>query len=142
MLPLPDIFSAISWNGEIAGSADLTFKSGPTPRQICPHPVLAPYDLRRTLTDDYTGSHGVTGCHAWHDRSVRNAKVVDAVNFEITIYHGHFVTPHLGGGRLMPKAKRCVADIIFQLWAFQVGNDLSPHKRTKSAGVSNLATKL
>ena len=34
MLPLPDIFSAISWNGEIAGSVGLTFKGGPTPRQM------------------------------------------------------------------------------------------------------------
>ena|SRR5215469_1303659 len=34
MLPLPDIFSAISWNGEIAGSVDLTFKGGLTPRQM------------------------------------------------------------------------------------------------------------
>jgi hypothetical protein len=34
MLPLPDIFSVIPWNGEIAVSVDLTFKSGPTQRQI------------------------------------------------------------------------------------------------------------
>src|SRR6516165_10220534 len=51
--------------------------------RCCLHLVLAPYDLCCTLTDDHTGSHGVTGTHAWHDRSVRNAEVVDAVNFEI-----------------------------------------------------------
>src|SRR5262250_2345977 len=42
----------------------------------------------------------------------------------------------------MPKAKRCVADVVFQLWTFQVaGNDLSADKRTKSLGVTYLPTK-
>src|SRR5215471_5564015 len=107
-----------------------------------PNLVLTSYDLCCALSDDHTGSHGIAGCHAWHDRSVRNAKVVNAVDFEITIYHGHFVTPHLGGGCLMPKAKCCVADVVFQFWTFQVaGNDLSPDKRAKSEGVTYLATK-
>src|SRR5262249_26491862 len=36
----------------------------------------------------------------------------------------------------------CVADVGFQLWTFHVvGNDLSPDKRTKGAGVAYLATK-
>ena len=26
--------------------------------------------LRCTLSDDHAGSHGVAGCHAWHDRSI------------------------------------------------------------------------
>src|SRR5262249_7751272 len=42
-----------------------------------------------TLTDDYAGSHGVAGCHAWHDRSIRDAKIVDAVDFEVAIHHTH-----------------------------------------------------
>src|SRR5262249_59375463 len=43
----------------------------------------------------------------------------------------------------MPKAKCCVADVVFQFWTLQVvGNDLSPDKSTKSAGVADLATKL
>src|SRR5262249_17620923 len=55
----------------------------------------------------------------------------------------HGLPAHLGGGRLMPEAKCCVADVVFQLWAFQVaGNDLSPDKRTKNARVAYLATKL
>ena len=42
----------------------------------------------------------------------------------------------------MPKAKRRVADVVFQLWTFQlVGNDLSRDKRKESARVANLATK-
>src|SRR5499425_774667 len=113
------------------------------PRDRCgPNLVLTLYDLCCTLSDDHTGSHGISGCHAWHDRSVRDAKVVDAVDFEVAIDHTHGVPPHLGGGCLMPKAKRCVADVVFQFWTFElVGNDLSPDKRAKSAGVAYLATK-
>src|SRR5262249_17833359 len=84
----------------------------------------------------------IAGCHAWHDRSIRDAKVVDAVDFEVAIDHTHAVPPHLGCGCLMPKAKRCVADVVFQFWTFQaVGNDLSPDKRTKIVGVAYLAAK-
>src|SRR6516164_6462330 len=55
----------------------------------------------------------------------------------------HGLPAHLGSGRLMPKAKCCVADVVFQLWTFKVvGNDLSPDKRTKRVGVAYLATKL
>src|SRR5215468_6680347 len=105
--------------------------------------MLIPYDLCRTLSDDHTRRHSIARGHAWHDRSIGDAKVVDAVDLEEAIHHGHFVTPHLGGGRLMPKAERCVPDVVFQFWAFQVvRNDLSPDKRTKSAGVAYLATKL
>src|SRR5215472_730020 len=116
--------------------------AGPRNR-YCPYLMLIPYDLCCTLSDDHTGSHRIAGGHAWHDRSVRDAKVVDAVDFEEAIHHTHGVAAHLGGGRLMPKAKGCVADVVFQFWTFQVvGNDLSPDKRTKSAGVAYLATKL
>src|SRR5262249_18252816 len=105
--------------------------------------MLIPYDLCCALSDDHTGCHGIAGGHARHDRSIRDAKVVDAVDFEEAIHHTHGVLAHLGGGRLMPKAKCCVADVVFQFWTLQVvGNDLSPDKSTKSAGVADLATKL
>ena len=105
--------------------------------------MLIPYDLCCPLSDDHTGRHGIAGGHAWHDRSIGDAKVVDAVDFEEAIHHTHGMPAHLGGRRLVPKAKCCVADVVFQLWTFQVvGNDLSPDKRTKSAGVAYLATKL
>src|SRR5262245_16056312 len=81
--------------------------------RCCPYLVLIPYDLCCTLSDDHTGSHGIAGCHAWHDGSIRDAKVVDAVYFEVAIHHTHGVAPHLGRGCLMPKAKRCVADVVF-----------------------------
>src|SRR5262252_2387348 len=111
-------------------------------RRCCPYLVLRPYDLCCTLSDDHTGSHGIAGGDAWHDRSVRYAKVVDAVDFEEAIHHTHGVPTHLGGGRLMPKAKGCVADVGFQFWTVHVvGNDLSPDKRTKGVGVAYLATK-
>src|SRR5262249_37027774 len=84
----------------------------------------------------------IAGGHPWHDRSVRNAKIVDAVDFEEAIHHTHGVAAHLGGGRLVPKAKCCVADVVFEFWTFRgVGNDFSPDKRTKRAGVTYLATK-
>src|SRR5262249_54193323 len=77
------------------------------------------------------------------NRAVRDAKVLYTVDLEEAIHHRHGVLAHLGGGRLMPEAKCCVADVVFQLWAFQVaGNDLSPDKRTKNARVAYLATKL
>src|SRR5262245_35360581 len=61
----------------------------------------------------------------------------------MAVDYRHGVPAHLGSRRLMPKAKCCVADVIFQLWTFQaVGNNLSPNKRTKSAGVAYLATEL
>src|SRR5215470_648037 len=104
--------------------------------------MLSPYDLCCTLSDDHTRSHSIAGGHPWHDRSIRDAKVVDAEDFEAAIYHRYGVLAHLGGGRLMPKAKGCVADVLFQPWTFQgVGNDLSPDKRTKNARVAYLATK-
>src|SRR5215467_6486447 len=108
----------------------------------CLHLVLAPYDLCCTLSDNHAGRHRVAGCHARHDGSIRDAKVLDAIHPEITVYHGHFVTPHFGRGCLMPKAKRCVADVVFQFSSFQfVRYDLSFDERTKSVGVTYLPTK-
>src|SRR5215510_2545533 len=107
MFSLPDIFSAISWNGEIAGSVDLTFKGGRPRDRCCLHLVLAPYDLCCTLSDNHAGRHRVAGCHARNDGSIRDAKVLDAIDPEITVDHRHGVAPHFGSGRLMPKAKRC-----------------------------------
>jgi hypothetical protein len=105
--------------------------------------MLIPYDLRCTLSDDHTGRYGIAGGDAWHNRSISYAKIVDAIDFEEAIHHTHGVPAHSSGGRLMPKAKRCFADVVFQFWTFKVvGNDLSPDKRTKSAGVAYLATKL
>src|SRR5215469_12975097 len=104
--------------------------------------MLRPYDLCCTLSDNHTGSHSIAGGHAWHNRAVGDAKVVYAVDFEEAIHHTHVVSAHLGAGRLMPKAKCCFADVVFQLGTFQVGNDLSPDKRAKSAAVAYLATKL
>jgi len=54
-----------------------------------------------------------------HNGPIGNAKVVDAVNLEIAIDYGHHVTPHLGGRSLMPKARRCIADVVFQHCPFQ-----------------------
>jgi hypothetical protein len=63
-------------------------------------------DLCGPLSDDHAGRHGVAGCHARHDGSIRDAKVVDAVDFEVAIHHRHGVLPHFGAGCLMPQTKR------------------------------------
>src|SRR5499433_2899029 len=98
--------------------------------------------LSSALANDHAGGHRVASCHAWHDRSIRDAKIVDSIDFERAIHHTHGVPPHFGRRCLMPKAKRCVADVVFQFWAVQVArHDLSLDKRTKSAGVAYLATK-
>src|SRR5215510_2002121 len=104
--------------------------------------VCSTQHLSSTLANDHAGGHRVADCHAWHDRAVSNAKSLDSIDFERAIHHTHGVPPHFGRGCLMPKAKRCVADVVFQFWAIQVArHDLSLNKRTKSAGVAYLATK-
>src|SRR6516162_4737859 len=94
------------------------------------------------LSDNHAGSHGVAGCHARHDGSIRDTKVLDAIHPETTIDHRHRVAPHFGGGCLMPKAERCATGVVLQFWALQVaGHDLSLDKGTKSAGVTYFATE-
>src|SRR5215467_4611988 len=60
--------------------------------------VFDSQDVCCTLTADYAGSHGVAGCHAWHDRSIRDAKTVDAVDFKVAMHHTHGLPPHFGRG--------------------------------------------
>src|SRR5215467_9716820 len=104
--------------------------------------VFDSQDLCCPLPDNDAGRHSVAGGHAWHHGPIGDAKVVDAVDFEVAIHYTRSVLPHFGRGCLVPKAKRCVADVVFQLWTLQVaGNDLSADKRTKSVGVTYLPTK-
>ena len=58
-----------------------------------------------TFTDDYTGSHRVSGCDARQDRTIRDAKVLDPVHFKIAVNHRHGVSTHLGGTGLVPVAR-------------------------------------
>src|SRR6516164_5077636 len=64
------------------------------------------------LSDNDAGRHGVAGCHTWHDRPIGDAKVVDSVDFEVAIHRTLGVSPHFGGGCLMPKDERCVANVL------------------------------
>src|SRR5215813_9637806 len=142
MLPLPDIFSAFHGTERSQGRSTWHSKAVRPRDRCCFHLVLAPYELCCTLSDNHAGRHRVAGCHARHDGSIRDAKVLEAMHPEMAIDHRHRVAPHFCGGCLMPKAKRCVADVVFQLWTFQAaGNDLSADKRTKSVGVTYLPTK-
>src|SRR5262245_19450501 len=84
----------------------------------CFYLVLVSYDLCCTRSDDHAGRHRVTSCYPWHSRCISDAKVVDAVDLQVAVNDGHRVTPHPGGGCLMPKAKRCIADVVFQFWTF------------------------
>src|SRR5262249_40834452 len=95
-----------------------------------------------TLSDDYAGCHRVTGCYTWHNRSVCDAEVVDAVNLEVAMNYGHRVTSHLGGRGLMPKAHRCIADVLFQRCPFQfTRQDFPLQKWTQQIEIAYCSTK-
>ena len=105
--------------------------------------MLSPQDLCGTLADDDAGSHRVTGRHARHDRPVRNAKVVDAIDFQTAIYNGHGVSSHLGCAGLMPVALDSIADEVFELCTFQgAWHHLALGERPERDGVANLAAQL
>jgi hypothetical protein len=63
--------------------------------------VSRPQHLCGTFTDDDTRRHCVTGCHARHNRPIRNAKVVDSIDFEVPVYNRHCIATHLGGAPLV-----------------------------------------
>jgi hypothetical protein len=50
--------------------------------------MFRPQDQRGALANDAAVSHRVAGRHAWQDRSDRNTKVFDSIDFKIAINHG------------------------------------------------------
>ena len=42
-----------------------------------------------SFADDDAGSHSIAGCYAQHDRPIRNTKIVDSIDFEVTIDNRH-----------------------------------------------------
>src|ERR1700756_1571622 len=82
--------------------------------------VGSPQHLSSTLANDHTGSHCVAGCHARHDRAVSNTKVVDSIDFEMTIYDRHGVSAHLGGTGLMPIGHGGIPDEVVEVGALQI----------------------
>src|SRR3979409_1973765 len=71
-------------------------------------------DLRRALAYDDAGRHGVTGGDVRHDRAVRNAQSVDAVDAKIPIHDRQVVPAHLGRAGMMPERHSGVAYERFQ----------------------------
>src|SRR5580700_3105147 len=55
-------------------------------------------DLSSSFADDHARGHGVTGRHAGHDGSVRETEVVDSIDLQLAVYHGHRISSHLGSG--------------------------------------------
>jgi formamidopyrimidine-DNA glycosylase len=51
--------------------------------------VCSPQHLSSPLADDDAGSHGVAGRYARHNRPIRDAKVVDSIDFKAAINDGH-----------------------------------------------------
>jgi len=101
-----------------------------------------PHDLCGTLANDDAWSHGVAGCHAWHDRPIRNTQIFDSIDFKIAINHGHGVSSHLGGTRLMPVGHGCIANEVFKLGTFQVSwHHLALDEWAKCGGVAYLAAE-
>src|SRR5262249_44171209 len=108
----------------------------------CLYLVLLPYVLSFTLPDDNTWCHRVTGYYTGHNRPSGDAKVVDAVDLEIAINHGHRVAPHPGRRSLMPKADRCIADVLFQRCPFQFARqDLLLQKWTQQIEIAYCSTE-
>ena len=101
------------------------------------------YDLSSALAYDDAWRHGIAGCHAWHDRTVRYAKIVDSIDLEIAIYDRHRIATHLGGASLVIVGSGCVADEIFKCCAFQVTwHHLALDETTKGSGIADFAAKL
>jgi hypothetical protein len=105
--------------------------------------VCSPQHLCGTLADDDAGSHGVAGRYARHNRPIRDAKVVDSVDFEIAVNHGHWISAHLGSAGLVPVTQGTIADEVFELLTFQVArHHFALGKPLKRSGVTYLAAKL
>jgi hypothetical protein len=70
--------------------------------------------LARPLAYDYAGSHGIAGCHAWHDGPIRDTKVFDSIDLKPGIHDRHGIAPHFGGTCLMVVSSSRIPDEIFQ----------------------------
>ncbi|MDX6462693.1 MAG: hypothetical protein QOE55_6390, partial [Acidobacteriaceae bacterium] len=70
--------------------------------------------LCAALADDDAGRHGVTGGDVRHDRAVRNAQSVHAVDAKIPIHDRQVVPAHLGRAGMMPERHSGVAYERFQ----------------------------
>jgi hypothetical protein len=82
--------------------------------------------FRGTLANDDARRHRVAGCDARHDGTVRDAKMIDPMDLQGTIYHRHRVVSHLGGACLMPIAACCVTDEVLTCSALETARHHLP----------------
>src|ERR1700681_4227043 len=105
--------------------------------------MCGPRHLSGALTDDDTGSHGVSSHHARHDRAIRDAKIVDSIDLKMSVYDRQRIAPNFCGTRLMVVSIGCIADEVFQRRPFQVArHDLAFCVRSKRSRIANFAAKL
>ena len=90
------------------------------------------------LPNDDAECHGVARCRARHNRSIRDTKIVDAIDLEIAVNDRHCIASHLGRTRLMPVGDGSLANEVFQLSPFQVaGHHLGDERILRTAPISS-----
>src|SRR4030081_820942 len=70
--------------------------------------------LCAALADDDAGRHGIAGGDVRHDRAVRNAQSVDAVDAKIPVHYRQVAPAHLARAGMMPERQGGVAYERFQ----------------------------
>src|SRR5215469_5395264 len=106
------------------------------------HLVLILKKFCSAFANNDAGSHGAASCQAWHDRAIRNTKVVDSIDPEIAINYRHSVTAHLGGAGIMPIGYDAIADKIRKFCVLQISwHHLPFGERTKCGRVAYLSAE-
>jgi hypothetical protein len=77
-------------------------------------------NLSGTLANYDARGHRVAGCDARHNGTVSDSKIIDAVDLERAVHHGHRIVSHLGSACLMPIAACCVTDELLECSAFEI----------------------
>jgi len=89
-------------------------------------------NLSGTLANDDARGHRVAGCDARHNGAVSDTKIVDPVDLERAVHHGHRIVSHLGRTCLMPIAACCVTDEVLKCGAFEIAwHDLPLDERAQ-----------
>jgi hypothetical protein len=88
---------------------------------------------RRTFTNHHARGHCVASRQARHDGAVSNTKVVDSIDFELTIYDRHGISSHLGSARLVVISCGCITDEVIELRTFQLPGITSRLVKGRSA---------
>ncbi len=96
--------------------------------------------LAGTLADDDAGSHCVAGCHARHDGTIRDAKIVYSIDLEVTVHDGHGIASHLSGARLMGESRGGISNEVLKIGAFKIArHDFAFHVTPKRCRISDFA---